>query len=40
MIALGIALFPVFVIAAIAYLFDGIAAEILDDDDDWPPGAT
>ena len=32
MIALGVALLPVFLIAAIAYLFDGIAGEIVDDD--------
>lgn len=34
MIALGVALLPIFFIAAIAYLFDGIAGEILDDDFD------
>lgn len=32
MIALGVALLPIFIIAAIAYLFDGIATEMLDDD--------
>jgi len=32
MIALGVALLPIFIIAWIGYLFDGIANEIADDD--------
>lgn len=34
MIALGVALLPILIIAAIGYLFDGIAEEIFDDDED------
>lgn len=34
MIALGVALLPIFIIAFVAYKFDGVASEILEDDEE------